>query len=190
MKKILLLLIFIITGCTQYNDLKELTIIKSIGINYEDNYHVYAQIIDSIDEQKNPKMKTIESNGKTITESFHNLEKLISKDVFLSHVDLLVLDKDLNSNNYQEIITYFINNNSFRNDFYCVFSSNVKKLLEQSKYDEIEIFLKTNNHKDIIKNFDTVIKEYIDNKTIILSNIDYHNGIKYSGKYQYNKKEF
>ena len=185
MKKLLFLLILLITGCTEYNDLSELTIIKSIGISYNEEYLIYAQVIDYIDNNNEAHMKVINGKGETLEEGFNNLENEINKEAFFSHVDLLILDNNLNDENYRSIINFFINNNNFRNDFYCVFSSQIYKLLEKSKYDEIDIFLKKNvsNTKDL----NNVLKEYIDNKKIILPNILYNNKISYLGNYRYNK---
>ena len=191
MKRVLLILIIFITGCSKYNDLNELIIIKSISISYNQKYYINAQIIKSIDENNNPKMKIIESSGNTISESFDNLKKLINKKTYLSHIDLMVLNKNLTNNNYDEIINYFIQNNDFRNDFYCIFSTDPKLLLEKTGYDEIEIFLKTSekNQKITIKIFDDVIKEFIDNSEITLPDITYHNEILYKNNYKYKKKE-
>lgn len=189
MKKLIIILILLITGCTKYNDLAELTIIKSIGIDYNENYIVYAQIIDYIDENNKPIMKTIKENGKTINEGFSNLKKRINKEIYLSHIDLLVLGNTLKKENYQNIINYFINNNDFRNDFYCIFSSDIYNLFEKTNYDEIEILLKTKD-KSSIKNFDNVIQEFIDNKTIILPEIIYQHEINYLDNVEYKENSY
>lgn len=192
MKKLLLIILIITTiGCTRYNDLSDLTIIKSIGITYDNEYSIYAQIIDHIDEFNHPVMKTIKENSQNIEEGFNKIKEKINKTIYLSHIDLLVLSDNLTSNNYQEIMDYFINNHDFRNDFYTVFSPNVNLLLEKPTYDAIETFIKTkeNNENIIIKNFDDIIKEFIDNQTITLTKIGYQDEIVYLGNIQYNKKE-
>ena len=191
MKKILLVLLLLLIGCTKHNDLTNLTIIKSIGITYQDNYHVYAQIIDDINSDKEPIMKVIDVSEKTIKDSFNKLKNKINNEVFFSHIDLLILDTKLNDNNYTEIINYFINNNNFRNDFYCVISPSVNELLINTKYDEIELFLKTNNKNKKINmlNFDNVVKTFIDNNEITLPNITYQDNIIYLGNYKFIKGE-
>ena len=191
MKKLLFLLLFI-TGCTKYNDLNSLTIIKSIGISYNNNYHIYAQIIDEINKDNEPKIKIVKEEGKTLEETFNNLHNSISKEIFFSHVDLLVLDNNLKDNNYQEIIKYFTNNNYWRNDFYCIYSPDISKLLEKTEYDEIEMFLKVNKNKNSIpiKLFNDVINDFFDKKEIELPNIIYDNEIKYLGNYEYYRKDY
>lgn len=188
MKKMIFVLILFLTGCTKYTDLADLTIIKTIGIDYSnESYTTYAQIIDDIEDNQ-PVMKTIEEKGKTIKESFNNLKERINKEISLSHIDLLVLSDNLKQNNYQDIINYFVNNNEFRNDFYCVFSLDISNLLNNSEYDEVEMFLKTKEEM-LMKNFDDVILEFLDNKKVTLPNITYQDEITYLGNDTYTIKE-
>ena len=130
MKKILFIIICLlfITGCQKYNELNDLAIIKSIGIKKEENYIIYAEIIDEIDKI------------------------LLKKKKYLSHINLIILDKNLKDYNYKSIINYFIQHKEFRNDFLVVLSSDIKTILEKSKYDEIEELIMTNKEsKEIIK---------------------------------------
>ena len=190
MKKTLIILILFITGCVKYTDLHELSIIKSIGISYNESYTLYSMIYDEIKKDNEPKTIIIETTGKTIKEVFEKLKKESNKELFLSHIDLFLLDVNLNKNNYDEIINYFTNNNEFRNDFYCLFTNEIKSILNNSKYNEIENYLKSNKeNKNIIKiTFDEVIENYLQNKSFTLSMINYENKIKYQGNYQYNQK--
>lgn len=186
MKKILIIVLFFITGCTKYTDLGDLAIIKSIGIDYDDSYILYAEIYDEIKKDNDPKTVVVKTKGKTINEVFDNLKQEIDKEIFLSHIDLLILSDKLNNKNYQDIINYSIDNN-LRNDFYCILSSNIEILLKESKYDEVENYLKTNKEtKDIINiSFNEVINYFLSNKPFYLSMINYDNKIKHLGNYQY-----
>ena len=176
MKKILLILIVIIAGCSKYTDLKDLTIIKSIGIKYTDNYTIYAQIYDEIKKDNDPKTKVIESNGETLEESFNNLKSKANKEIFLSHIDLLILDTNLKDNEYKEIIDYFIKDNELRNDFLTILSNNIETLLNNTKYNEIEDYIKTNDNIISIS-FDEIINNYLENKSFTLTIIDYKNNL-------------
>ena len=187
MKKILILLIIFLTGCMKYTDLKELSIIKSIGISYNETYTLYTQIYDDIKKDNEPKTKVIKTYGKTIKEVFDNLKLLSDKEIFFSHIDLLVLDKSLTNTNYQEIINYFINNKYFRNDFNVILSEDIYSLLDKTKYNKLEDYINANQEtKKIIKtSFDQLINSYLTNKTFTLSLISYQGNIKYLGNYQY-----
>ena len=126
MKKIIIILfLFTSTACVKYTDLRDLQIIKSIGISYHDTYTIYAEIYDEIKKDNDPKTIFISSSGKTIHEAFENLNLITNKKIFLAHIDLLILDQELNNQNYQEITNYFINNINLRNDFLCIFSKDI-----------------------------------------------------------------
>ena len=182
MKKIILLLIiFFECGCMKYTELNDLGIIKSIGITYV----VYAQIYDEVKKNNDPKTKIIIASGKTINNAFNKINLMIDKEIFLSHIDLLIIDSNLKNNNYQEIINYFLKKD-LRNDFHCIYSNNIKTLLENNKTDAINTFIKNNKKGTILKiSFDEVINNYLNQQPIKLSMINYHNTIKYNGNYQY-----
>lgn len=189
MKKILFIIIIIfLTGCSKYTDLKDLTIIKSIGIKYEDNYTIYAQVYDEIKKNVDPKTKVIEVDGKSIKEAFDNLKNKVDKEIFLSHVDLLILDENLTNNNFQEIIDYFIYNSEMRNDFLTIMSNEINELLTNTKYDEIETFIKTNNyHRNIINiSFEEIANNYLEKKDFFITSINYDNYFTYQNYYFYN----
>ena len=191
MKKLLLILLIITTGCIKYTDLNNLSIIKNIGISYQNNnYTIYAKIFDEVKKDNKPKTKIIKANGKSITEAFNNMKALSNKEIFLSHIDLLILDPNLNDDNYKLIIDFALNNN-LRNDFKCFFSKNIESLLKNSQIDEIETYLKTNKEtKRIInKNFNEIINDYLNNKTFSLTMISYNKEIKFHGNYKYHNNK-
>ena len=191
MKKILLIIIFLLlTGCGKYTDLNNLAIIKSMGISHNDTYTVYAQIIDNMTKDNEVQIKVIESSDSNLENAIQKIKLQVNKEIYMSHLDLIIFDYNLKNNDYQEIIHYFINNNKFRNDFLCVFSKNIEHVLTNSQYDEIEFFLEMNqeNKGIIYKRFEKVIQEYLDNNVFSLSGISYSNEITFEGNYQYNKK--
>lgn len=190
MKKILFILIIILTGCTKYTDLNNLTIIKSIGIKYDNGYTIYAQIYDEIKKDIDPKTKIIESSGNTIKDTFNNLKKIVNKEIFLSHIDLLILDINLKDINYNELINYSIYSNELRNDFLVILSDNIKPLLTDTKYDEIENFIKTNdNIKNIINiSFEEFANNYLENTPFIITKIEYDNYFKYQNYFLNNHR--
>ncbi len=178
MKKLLLLIMFfLLTGC-KYTELNDLAIIKNSGIKYCNNYILYTMIIDEVNKDNIPKTKIIETNGNDINEAFVNLRNTINKEIYLSHIDLIILDKNLNKKDYQNIIDYFLNHQELRNDFLTVISSDIKNLLNNTKYDEIEELI-TNKDNIIKLSFEELIQKYLDNKDIILPEIVYDNELKF-----------
>lgn len=192
-KTIIFLIILLITGCN-YIELNDLSIIKSIAIDYQDNqYLLYAEIIDEINQDNIPKTKIITVNNKSIEKCFKELIIRSNKTIHYSHIDLLILSNNLNNVNLKEIFKYFLNNQNFRNDFMTISSNDVSNLIKNSKYDEIEQLIKNNQHKNLIKiDIEDVIKEYLKNNFILLSSFDYEQNnvlYKYNIKYINNKTE-
>ncbi len=172
MKKILIIIIILITtSCTKYTDLKNLSIIKSIGISYNNGYTIYAELYEDIKKNEIPKMKIIKTIGNELSTAFKNIKKMISNEILFSHIDLLIFDSQLKTNNYQEIIDYFINNN-FRNDYQCILSNDIEKLLNNSKYNEVENIINA-NAKSIL--FDEFTNNFLEKKEFFLLNINYEN---------------
>ena len=193
MKKVIIIIIAIITlvyvnGGQNYTELNDLAIIKSIGIDYENNkYTLYAEIIDEITQNNLPKTKVIKSSDNNIKNVFNDIK------LYLSHIDLLIISETLNNNNYQEIIDYFLESKEIRNDFMCVFSNEIENVLENSKYDEVEEIITTNkDSKNIINvTFEEIIKDFLNKKSFKASYITYDNEIKFTNNvlYQNNKTE-
>ena len=187
MKRILIIIIIIFTtSCAKYTDLRDLSIIKSIGISYQDEYIIYAQIYEKITKDNDPIMKLVESKDKDLIKAFNNIKKTSNHEIFFSHIDLLILDTNLQNANYSDIINYFISNN-FRNDYTCILSSNIKELLNNSKYNEIENLLKVNNDVKKIINvtFDELANNFLEKKEFSLSNLTYKNGVILYDSYHY-----
>ena len=187
---IIITLLLFLTGCN-YTELNDLSIIKSIGINYTNNeYTLYASLIDEIDKENKPTIKLIKTNNKDINKCFQELITLSNKDIHYSHIDLLILSTNLTNNELKEIFNYFLTNKEFRNDFTTISSNNINKLLENAKYDEIEQLISNNKHKKIIKvDIVTIIKNYYETKSFNLSLLDYENNkviYKYNIKYKNN----
>ena len=187
MKKILLLFLFIITGCTNYTDLKNLSIIKSIGIDYDNSYTIYAQIYDEIKKDEIPKTKVISAKANTLENAFKNLEREANKKIYFSHIDLLVLNTNL-TYQYKDIISYFLNNNDFRNDYLCIISDNINDLLNNSNYDEIENTIK--NNKQVLNiTFNNLINNYYNHNEFRISKINYNKKIVFAGNHLIKRKD-
>jgi len=194
MKKIIILFIFLfLTGC-DYIELNDLSIIKSIGIDYQENkYYLYAEIIDEINNENTPTTRIIEVSENKIEKCFKELIIRSNKTIHYSHIDLLILSTNLKNNNLKEKFNYFLKNKNFRNDFMTISSNNVKDLIKDSKYDEIEQLVDNNQHKESIKiDIETLMKKYLDNNTITLSLFEYEDKFviyKYNVKYLNNTTE-
>ncbi len=190
MKKLLILLILLLTGCNKYTELNELAIIKSIGIEKKEDYTLYALIITDIKDNE-PVTEIIKVTDNNLNDLFNKIKLQVNKEIYFSHIDLIILDFNLNNNDYDNLIKYFLNHHEFRNDFLTILSSDMKNVLDNSQYDEIENLIITNKESKTVikKTFEKLMQEYLDNKEFTLSNITYQDKIMFDGNYHYKDNE-
>ena len=182
MKKIfIIIIIFLITGCNSYTELNTLGVINSIGIEKKDNYKLYASIITNLD---NYQTTIYEAEGKNISNLFSNLSLKLNKKIYLSHLDLMIINNSIKTNELKEIINFFINNNDTRNDFLIVTTDNIKNIIEKSKWQEINNQIKINNENfsnSIYTTMFDTMNLFYKNNPIYLTNIKFDKIITING---------
>ena len=138
-KKILILLLILlplISGCN-YKELNNLSIVNMVAIDYvDDKYEVTVKVLNTEKESDNQNSTfdgvTYKSSGNNLTEAISNISLTIPKQIYLSHLELLVISKDLANNKLKDIINYFINNSAINKNFSVLLSVDDKaeKILE------------------------------------------------------------
>ena len=186
MKKLFFLIpiLILITGCDSYIELNDLGVIDKIGIQYNDNYKMYASIINNIDDDFNIEEKTIEVEGNNIQELLTNLSLSMNKKIYLSHLNLLIIDDSIKTNELKDLNNFFLNNNEAHSNFLVVSSNNIQEVLNNSKLNEINDLININNKetsKSLYTTMFDVMNNYYQNKPIYLSNIEYNDTIKING---------
>ncbi len=117
MKKILILLIMIfsLTGCKDYIEINDLAILTGIVIDYTDDmYEVTAQLIVN-DKKSNTEVFTTKSSS--INEAIAELSKLSNKEVFISHLKVLIVTDNIIKNNI-DFKDYFLRSSKSKMNFY------------------------------------------------------------------------
>lgn len=143
----LLLLIIITTSCFDYIEVNELAIVEGISIDYIDNnYDLIIETVDLNDEKENSYL--LKSNSSSIDEAFNNIEKQSSKKLSMSHLETLIISKNILFNHIDDLADYFINNKNITTNFYLVYSDDPKGILT-NKNDDFKI-----NSKSITDNLD------------------------------------
>lgn len=173
MKKLIILFILILTtGCTNYIELNEISIVKILQIDYKDNnYYLKATIIK--DNENN--YEEIKGKGKTLDKAFDNTLENHSKRLYLSHTELLILTENTVNNKLQDVIDYFIKNTESRNNFDIALS--YKEINNNDIYELItSVEEETSTTKTI--NFETFVKNIYKSKKSYLPIIEDNNLVK------------
>lgn len=122
MKKLIIIILIILlnTGCYDNVDLNYLYIITGIGIEFKDGeYKATYEILNSEKSTDSIQLKsfTINGKGKNINDAFDNANTYLSKKPYYSHIKVLVINKDLEKDNLDEVFEYLTRKNEIRNEF-------------------------------------------------------------------------
>lgn len=181
---ILISLILLLTGCTSYTELNDLSIVSTIGIDYKDDkYELIVNVIDGkLDDQEIEKsITTFKSDKKTLEEAFNDIYLKSSKKLYLSHLDLLIITEDAINQKFSSIIKNFLENNEYRNNFNVVLLSDfsLSEFMSQNIQAEDINNLITTNQKEtgfsIVKDFEMIVKELLIDQNSYLPTISYPN---------------
>lgn len=140
MKKIILILIILLLGgCYDYNELTDLGIISSMIIDYKnDEYIVNLEVL----EAKEDAHKTsffMESKGKTFEEALDNMYKKSPKHIYFNHMYTVIISSNVANKKMNEIKDYFLIDADVRKDSYFVISDEIDKLLKFQTEDKLSI---------------------------------------------------
>jgi len=165
MKKIILFLIIILlTGCTYYEDINNLAIIEEIAIDYNNDYKIYTKVLSN-NQEDDYKIYIEECN--ILTECFNNLNNKLTKKLYLTHLDLLILSDNLKEKNYNDIMNYFLSELSSRNTFSTIITDKIDNELINTKSKEIKNLLDLSIKSiGVVRNvtFDNIVKDILNYK--------------------------
>ena len=126
MKKILILYItiFLLTGCYDYVEIDDLVLISGMLIDYKDNeFEITSEVIEN---EKESKIKVFTTKCNSIDECIYKISKLSNKDIFISHLKVLILtESTITSNvNYYD---YFLREPKSKMNFHVYYVSDEYK---------------------------------------------------------------
>jgi len=190
-KLIVILLILILTGC-DYKELSDLSIGTVLGIDKkEDKYIVTALIVS----QNEGETHLFEGQGTSITAAIDNLNLNLTENLYLNHLQSLVIETNVAKEGMKNILNYFLKNKEIDRDFYMFLAHNnssseiLKHLLDKSNgnYNSITNIFKTHDEIKYTDNsnsfssfLNTILKDGIEptlnsltikNNTLIISDI-------------------
>jgi len=127
MKKLLILLLVLpLTGCYNYNELNNLAIATGFAVDIKDDEYEITVLISNSQKQGSGDSKSSASaavyrgTGKTMFEAIKDTSLSISKQIYISHIEVLVLSEEVAKTKTTEVIDFFFRYPQTRNEFYLV----------------------------------------------------------------------
>ncbi len=129
MKKLLILIIsvFLLTGCYDNIELNNLAIVTGVGIDYiDDNFFVTYEILNDTNTEEVISMKsfTTSGKGKNINEAFTNVNYKVSKKPYFAHLKVVVISKEIVDNHLKDIVDYLLRDTNIRDEFFLFATTN------------------------------------------------------------------
>ena len=122
----MLISIFLLSGCADYVEINDLAIISGIAIDYEnDLYKLTAQLIEN---DKESKVIVLTTASSSIDEAMSEISKLSNKELFISHLKVLILSDRLIKEN-KDFYDYFLRSSKSKMNFYTYIKSYATKLV-------------------------------------------------------------
>lgn len=136
MKKLTLIIIFFIititlTGCGGYEELNNLSIVTAVAFDKtDDEYELSFLIANSPKAQTSSKegeaKTTVYSGkGKTIALASKDIEQIVPKQVYLGHINVVVISEDIAKDGFLKIADWLLRNPQTRKKFYLLQAKDV-----------------------------------------------------------------
>ena len=133
---ILLLALIPLTGCYNYQELNNLSIVTGTSIEKEnDKYKITIQVVnpkksDDAKSSTQPSFITYSQVGDTLQEAYRNIVLTSSRRIYGSHINILIISEDIAKEDITETIDFMFRNAEIRKEFYVLLSKTPTKLLE------------------------------------------------------------
>ncbi len=125
MKKIILILsiIFLVSGCTDYKELNQLSYITGIGYDYKDNlFTATYEVMDNRTENGSVVTHTyvVNGTGSTLYDANLKATRKLNKTPYYSHTQAIVLTTDIVNNKIHEVTDFIMRNPKLNEEFSLV----------------------------------------------------------------------
>ena len=142
MKKffIVIVIMLFVTGCYDYQELNDMSVVDGIAIDYEDDkYEVKLEVVSSEKGKDGNEIKTkvISSKDKVLANAFYKATKKASGDIYLGHVSLLVVSENVAEKGLNDVIDYVLRDIRISNDYSILVTDNIDLFKIDSKNESI-----------------------------------------------------
>lgn len=138
MKKLIILFIFLFTGCWNYRELNNLAITTAIAIDKKDNkYEVSILVVNTKENNSlgNNESETIVYTGigKSISEALNEIDLLSPKKLYIEHLSILIISKEIAKEGLTNVLDYFLRNSESTKRFQIALADNAKDVIKVLK---------------------------------------------------------
>lgn len=133
---LIILFIFFLTGCWNYRELNDMSLVGALGIDYDETKNTFqlsAQIFKAKKISSNSSSSNEESpiilyqeEAKTLHEALRKMVFVSSKKLYIGHIDVIIISKEIAENHLIESLDFLFRDPESRKDFYILIASENK----------------------------------------------------------------
>lgn len=166
--KVLLLILplFLLTGCWNYNELNNLALVTGISIDQQDDKFIMNYMISNAKKSDtksgNSEASTVlyEGMGETLAEASLNINQKLPQIPYLSHTEVIVISEEVAKDNMLKVMDFLLRNPESRKEIYVLISKNAKASDTLSILTPLESFPSENIKSNITSSPNEVATTY------------------------------
>lgn len=177
---ILVLFLFLLTGCDSHQDMNELGIVSALGVEFKDDEFILSAQLVNIKKSSetggnsSSNVVTFVGNGKTLFECLRSITTKSSKKLYFAHLKMIIFDDSVLEGKENEIIDFFTRDGESMINYFIFASTDTppSEILQTvTPFEEIPALyivklLKT-SEKSYGNTYSFTFENYLDNLTTI-----------------------
>ncbi|MEK3720293.1 Ger(x)C family spore germination protein [Paenibacillus sp. FSL H8-0034] len=126
------MLIPLLAGCWDRNELNEISLVVGLGLDkVDDKYKVSVQLVNpsrvapkaGVSSNASP-VVTFEESGKTLPEALRRMEVQVPRKLYFAHLRMIVLGEELAKSGISKPLDFISRNPQMRTDFFLIIAKN------------------------------------------------------------------
>ena len=158
----LFIILFSVSGCnSNYMNLNDMAIVSSIIIDKKDNKYITHIEIYKEEKSENKSKKEsyfVKGEAKHIKDAIDNAALLVGKNLYMVHINAIIVSKDAIDDNMETIFNYLSSRIQLNSNYYILVTDDIDKLLESKDEDNPILGEKIKNLTEFSSNNGAIFK--------------------------------
>ncbi len=127
-KILILFLVLFMTGCWNYKELNETAIATGMAIDYDKGEYEVSLLFANgkTKEEDKSQITLFSARGNTIYEAIKNISLTTPKDIYISHLSVVIISDEIAKNGLTPVLDYLLREPQSHQNFYIILAKEEK----------------------------------------------------------------
>ncbi len=130
MKKVLgILLLLLLSGCWNYQELNEYAIVTGMAVDYQDNRYQVSFLIangNKSAEENSTNTSLLSGEGETIYQAMKDVSLESPKELYISHLSVVIFSESLAKEGIHQVLDFLLRDPQSHQNFYLLIAKDTK----------------------------------------------------------------